>query len=393
VEGVNGWYPQPLNEDGKLDAERDQPPGRTTFRLAGNYRSVSNGSLLRTVVSHGRRSETWNLSPGAPRSFAAGPYTYAGYRVGRITVGLFTLRGTNASAGIKDLYDALSVLQGEYGAFPYARYDVAEVADDEVNWAGLAARELTVEQSFVFKKQDAIVFFSHEAAHAWWGNLVGKTGPGIFMVNEAMAQYSAFTVLQQIKGEAAYLAALDGAARAYFNEAYGKPVDKPLSKLDRSFQKDYDISLDKGTWVYHMLRERVGSAVYFSTFRALARRYAGREMTLQDIRNAFLANAKGRGGLQNFFSQWLDREGAPVVTWVPMNSAAFGLKQWQPGKAYVLTFPIRVKCRTSSFVQVVRIDRKWMVVPSARQCTPTSVDIDTGRTTLMWRPRYSPTPA
>ena len=89
------------------------------------------------------------------------------------------------------------------------------------------------------------------------------------MVNEAIAQYSAFTVLQEIKGVAAYLAALDRAAGAYFNEARGNLIDKLLSTLDRSFQRDYGISLDKGTWSIICYASASGSAVYFLGFARL----------------------------------------------------------------------------------------------------------------------------
>lgn len=392
VEGANGWYPQALDPDGKLDAERDQPPGRTTFVLPAGFRSVSNGSLLDSTTVEGGTRETWALDVGAPRSFAVGPYGVKTYRVGTITVGLFSLPGTDASAHIRELVDALTVLQSEYGPFPYSRYDVAEVGEDEVNWAGLAARELTVEQSFVFKKPDAILFFSHEAAHAWWGNLVGKTGPGIFMVNEAMAQYSAFTVLQQIQGQRSYIQALDDAAHAYFSEALGRPSDKPLSTLVDALQSDYDLSIDKGVWVYHMLRERVGDDIYFGTFRGLAAQFAGKEMSLADIRRAFVRAAPAQADLTAFFAQWLDRKGAPVVTWSAARPGVLLLRQWQPGAAYHVTLPVVVHCGSTTLTLTASVTQRQTVLPLKRACVPTSVELDPAHTTLIWRPQYAPVP-
>jgi hypothetical protein len=392
VEGANGWYPQVLGSTQQLDAEVEQPDGTTTFFIPHDCYSVSNGILLRAKRAGRSRSETWGVESGTPRSFAVGPFKISQYRVGAVTVGMFLLSGTYARSGLHDLVAALTVLQSEYGPFPYRRYDVAEVANDEVNWAGLAARELTVEQSFVFKKRDAILFFAHEAAHAWWGNLVGKTGPGIFMVNEAMAQYSAFTVLQTVRGQKAYEEALNEAASAYFNRDFVRSGDKALSALNGSSQSDYDLSLTKGTWVYHMLRLRVGDTRYFETFRNLVKSYAGKEMTLADIRAAFLSGSQERDSLRRFFAEWLDRPGAPVLTWQQDRPHHLLLEQWQPGAAYHVSVPLVISCNRATSTRVVAMESKKVDVRIEMNCLPINVTIDPGHTLLMWRPQYSPSP-
>ena len=64
----------------------------------------------------------------------------------------------------------------------------------------------------------------------------------------------------------------------------------------------------KGMWVYHMLRQRIGDELFFGTLRELIAEYAGREMSLDDLRRTFVAAAPDHD-LERFFAQWLDRTG------------------------------------------------------------------------------------
>jgi hypothetical protein len=92
-------------------------------------------------------------------------------------------------------------------------------------------------------------------------------------------------------------------------------IDHPLATLgesELSGGQTHNLADSKGMWVYHMLRREVGDEIFFATLRGLIRTYSGRQMSLDDIRNAFIAAAP-EAGLEKFFAMWLDRKGAPRI--------------------------------------------------------------------------------
>src|SRR6185503_2454404 len=97
----------------------------------------------------------------------------------------------------------------------------------------------------------------------------------------------------------------------------GEGLDKPLMQLGGSVP-DHQLSNAKGHWVYWMLRDRVGDSVYATVLQTLQRQYAGRAMSLVDLRRAFVSMAPPSADLKTFFAEWLDRAGAPdlALTWL-----------------------------------------------------------------------------
>ena len=395
----NGWYPLALAGDGKLDGDRAKTIGITTFQIPTGYRSLSNGDAVAAETRGNDEFESWRLHAPGLRSFAVGPYRVTRERVAGTRVAFYTLARTDPRRRLKDVADVLGVLQGLYGPFPYRSYSIAEVPDDAVNWYGIAQREISVERSSLFALADAQGYFAHEAGHAWWGNLVGETGPGGLMMNEGLAQYSALSVRRIVDGQAAYIRSLNFSSdsspysgQGYFARYFGTAQDKPLSLLDIRFASDYDLAIAKGVWVYHMLRERVGDRTYYGTLRALIREFAGKEIRLTDFRAAFLKAAPGTG-LAEFFSEWLDRPGAPVVTWTTgQRSGDIVLRQWQPGKPYHLRLPIVVRCGSTASSSTVIVTRRLEALNLRSSCAHPAIDIDPQSTLLLWRPSYSPTP-
>jgi hypothetical protein len=395
----NGWYPQALADGGKLDADRAKTIGTTTFQIPSGYRSLSNGDLVAAYPQGGDEVESWQLRKPGLRSFAVGPYRVTKNRVAGVPVALYTLRGTDPRKRLKDITDVLTVLQRLYGPFPYTAYSIAEVPDDAVNWYGLASREVSVERTSLFNLSDAQGYFAHEAGHAWWGNLVGETGPGGLMMNEGLAQYSALTVRRIVNGQVAYIRSMNFSSdsspysgQGYFTNYFGTAEDKPLSQLDIRFATDYNLAIAKGVWVYHMLRERVGDRAFFDTLRTLIREFAGKEIQLADLRAAFLKAAPG-AGLHEFFHEWLDRPGAPVITWAYGSQAGeIVLRQWQAGEPYQLALPIVVQCGAKTYTGTVVLARRLQTFNFRSRCARPAVKIDAASTLLLWRPSYSPTP-
>ena len=101
----------------------------------------------------------------------------------------------------------------------------------------------------------------HEIAHQWWGNIVNQADYRTAWLLEAMSNYSALEYLEAKKGRAA----MDSVLSFYRREliAPGKesagPLDFGQRLLDNSGMPTWHLILyEKGAWVLHMLRRRLG---------------------------------------------------------------------------------------------------------------------------------------
>jgi aminopeptidase N len=151
--------------------------------------------------------------------------------------------------------------------------------------------------------------FVHELAHQWFGDAVGLADWRDVWLNEGFATYAEALWVEHLAGEAAYLEYVHG-----FD-----PFPPPAQPDFRGTV--YDPSplfgatpYDKGAYVLHMLRHRIGDDAFFRALRIYADRNAqGRPVTTE----AFVAVAEETSGedLTDFFDEWLNHEGRPFYQW------------------------------------------------------------------------------
>jgi len=380
-------------------------PGTTTVRVPVGWRTLTNGRFLERTETSDVATETWAVEIPVARSFVAGDYTVARHDVdGReVAVYLLSPKPMSGSEQVNALGAALAAMEARFGPYPYPRYAVAEVPEGLTPWYASS------EQGFIMAKSEAFQYeggnlplFAHEMAHGWWGNLVNERGPGGIVCSESLAQYSAVIAIETIEGFDAATGFLRFSrtgyssrqcARGYFQLA-GRGQDRPLSELE-SGGWQHDLSDAKGHWIFHMLRRRVGDDTFFATLRTLLRDYAGREMALDDIRAAFLRAAPD-ARLTQFFAQWLDRKGAPVldVDWSPVGSdkCRVIITQSQAGASYDLDVDVAIDTDGATVMHTVRLTEASTVVVLPARGTPTGVRLDPEHRLLIWTPEYGPMP-
>jgi hypothetical protein len=161
---------------------------------------------------------------------------------------------------------------------------------------------------------------------------------------------------------------------------------------------DHTLSDAKGHWVYHMLRRRVGDEVFFATLRKLIEKFDGRTMSLNTLRQEFAAAAP-EADLVEFFSQWLDRKGAPLVEARCVRVAdrtQLQLRQVQNGKPYLLDLDVELRMRDGKKerrrVWVGTNKRESFDLKLAKDAVVESVVVDPDHALLLWHPEYGPAP-
>lgn len=404
--GAAGWYarPTPTGVAG-WESKLDPTPGLTRIHMPAGWRSLATGALVSTSREKGGIVETWRQNTGRARSFVVGPYKVSHLTVDGIDAWAYGLTPGFDTVKLSENVSAIiTALSKRFGPYPFSKYAAAEFPDDAVSWWGDALGDFEVLRTSLIKASNGgFALIAHEIGHAWWGDSVVPAWPGGYMLNEALAGYSSLLALEGVYGEERYRRAL------YTNEPGSPPdytianhfkliaegKDVALSKLQQG-GVDYQISLVKGTFFYHMLRRRVGDDVFFTTLRKLATLYAGRTLSLDELRASFIEAAPDRG-LPQFFRQWLDQTGAPVFrTRISCSTAAKSavlnrveLQQTQPGEPYVFPLTILLSGPGRHDTRTIAVTEKTTVIEvSAPECF-TSAVIDPEHDLFVWRPEYA----
>lgn len=172
------------------------------------------------------------------------------------------------------------------------------------------------------------VFFSdilvaHEVAHQWWGNTVTTAGYRDEWMMEALANYSALLLLERKRGVRAVEEVLEKYRDHLLDKGVnGKPIDAagPIlmgARLETSETPDAyrAIMYEKGTWIIHMLRRRLGDAAFFAMLKDLHTQYVRSRVTTGDLRR-LAAKHLPKGGpdatLEQLFGAYTESSGIPV---------------------------------------------------------------------------------
>lgn len=168
------------------------------------------------------------------------------------------------------------------------------------------------------------ILYAHEAAHQWWGNLVAASTYRDDWLQEALANYTALLILERRKGARA----LENALVSYRDLltrpiAEGRTLESsgPITwgmRLRTGARPDpwRAITYDKGSWIIHMLRRRIGDGAFLKFLRALRNRYEYDAITTEQFRelaSEFVPKDTPDRNLVDFFDHWVYGTGIPQL--------------------------------------------------------------------------------
>src|SRR3989442_3668966 len=109
---------------------------------------------------------------------------------------------------------------------------------------------------------------AHEIAHQWFGDSVTESTWADLWLSEGFATYFAGLFVEKYEGEDAFRDYLRNQAARYF--AYEKQRNAPIHdtttvELMKLLNEN---NYQKGAWVLHMLRKRLGDDAFFRGLRA-----------------------------------------------------------------------------------------------------------------------------
>lgn len=165
---------------------------------------------------------------------------------------------------------------------------------------------------------------AHEVAHQWWGNLVTAASYQDEWLMEALSNYSALLLLEKKKGRKAFEEVLDEYRQhLLFAPADGKTVEStgPIVWGSRLYSSQATnawrvIMYEKGAWIVHMIRVRLGDRAFLKMLNALAQRNRYGRISTESFRKLlaeFTPAGSDDSKFENFFEQWVYGTGIPQI--------------------------------------------------------------------------------
>lgn len=199
----------------------------------------------------------------------------------------------------------------------------------------------------------------HEIAHQWFGNAVTEYHWNDVWLSEGFATYYTLLFREHHYGRDDFYRGLTQSretVRKFYQDSWDfqlvRPYVEDLNRVSGAMM------YQKGAWVLHMLRERLGDETYHAGIRTYYAEYMNKNAQSADLRR-HLEEASG-DNLEQFFSQWLFQGGIPqleVLFWTEDGNNFLTLNQTQPDFEFDFDVEVRYEYAdgTRSDVEIIRM--------------------------------------
>jgi hypothetical protein len=332
VDERNSWYP--VNGPVLADFE-------LTFHCPANLRLVSTGEPVSDTVENGIRTvHRRTVTPAALAGFNLGEYTVRQQEHNRYSIEIDSPKTVSAeltadptlpeqAASILDHYTrrwvplpirnvAVTPIAGYFGqGFPGLIY-LSSVSYIKTENRSAALRNSRFDAFF------SELLLPHEIAHQWWGNIVRASDYRSSWITEAMANESALEYIESTKGADARDQILAGYRQDLVREKEGStiesagPVDFGQRLIDNFGLVTWQtIVYEKGSWILHMLSERLGAENFRQLQRRLLEEYKGSPLSneqFREVASRFVPAGQPDKSLASFFDTWIYGTGIPKLS-------------------------------------------------------------------------------
>ena len=284
-----------------------------------HYQVVSNGVLVEeTDLDGGMRRTHWRQSaPISPWLFVVGVARFAVQSLGEFDGKPVQtwVYARDRDAGFHDFavptLQVLAFFDDYVGPFAYEK--LANITSPATGGGMEAATALMYSENAVtgdrpVRWRNVVI---HEIAHQWFGNAVTESEWDDVWLSEGFATYFTLLFREHAYGRDDFVAGLrEAAERVRFwyeqNPDY-RIVHDDLEDMSRVTSV---ATYQKGAWVLHMLRQRIGDEAFQRGIRTYYARHLNGTASTDDLMQA-MEEASG-DDLQAFFDQWLRHGGNPV---------------------------------------------------------------------------------
>ena len=316
----DNWPNRARNWLPTVDHIADKATCEFVITAPAHYQVVSNGRLVEeTDLDGGMRVTHWRQSvPISPWLYVVGVARFAVQHLGEFKgVPVQTwVYARDRDAGFHDFaVPTLEVLHF-YDAYigPFAYEKLANITSPATGGGMEAATALMYGENSVTGERSVrwrnVVI--HEIAHQWFGNSVTESEWDDVWLSEGFATYFTLLFREHAYGRDDFVAGLREAAervwRWYDENPDYRIVHDDLEDMSRVTSV---ATYQKGAWVLHMLRGRLGDEAFWRGIRLYYARHFNGTASTDDFMRA-MEEASG-DDLQGFFDQWLRQGGNPAL--------------------------------------------------------------------------------
>ena len=191
---------------------------------------------------------------------------------------------------------------------PFAYEKLANIQSPSVGGGMETASAIFYGENLVNGKQDTRLrnVVIHEIAHQWFGNAVTESTWDDAWLSEGFATYFTMLFQEYAYGTNVYIDELKKARARIFN-FYSK--DSTYKIIDNRTAEEgpvtNDMTYQKGAWVLHMLREKMGHEAFREGIRSYYQAFYNKNATTDDFFEHMQKFTKAT--LNGFRNQWLHR--------------------------------------------------------------------------------------
>lgn len=345
--GARDWWPCKQDLNDKIESFD------MYITCPNTYIGVSNGLLQSSVTSGGFTTRHFKHNYPIPAYLIS--LNVTNYTTYNIQAGLGTVESpffpinnylypesntASNRSSIDNTVPIMNVFEQKFGPYPYRNEQYGHV---QFGWGG-GMEHTTMSSMGAWNSRSLI---AHELGHQWFGNKVTCGTWKDIWLNEGLTEYSAGIVVEELDGDAAFVAWKSGKINNITSQTSGAVylTDDEATDVNRIFSSR--LSYNKGSMVTHMLRWVMGDAIFFQALQNylnapnLAFGYA----VTTDLKSQL--ETEHGSSLTEFFNDWIYGQGYPTYT--------VNAQNWGAGQAKITVSQTQSNASVSFFEMPLEI--------------------------------------
>lgn len=373
-----------------VDHPYDKATSEMVITAPDHYQVISNGlKVEETNLDNEMKLTLWKQSvPIASWLYVLGVAEFAMQQVDEFegkAIQTWVYR-QDRDAGFYDFaVPTKSVLEFYSGYVgPYAYEKLANVQSNSVGGGMEAATAIFYDAKSVTGQRTERwrKVIIHEIAHHWFGNAVTEYDWDDVWLSEGFATYFTLLYIEHADGKEEFVKGLRESRETIFKFYKANPDYRIVHDNLNDMSKVTTIqTYQKGAWILHMLRNRVGDEAFEKGIKTYYQKYMNRNATTTDfIKEMELASGMD---LTLFFKQWLYQGGNVELngTWqydAKTKKIVIALNQVQ--KKYAFSIPVEIaiydKGIATPRIEKVSLDKLTGKFEFPSEALPERIEID-----------------
>ena len=372
-----------------IDHIADKATMEMDVTAPAHYQVVSNGLRVEeTDLPGALRRTLWRESvPISPWLYVLGVARFAVQHVGDyrgIPIESWVF-AKDRDAGFYDFAVPVKDVMAFYSEWigPYSYEKLANIQSNSVSGGMEAASAILYSAGSVtgtrsVRWRNVVI---HEIAHQWFGDAVTESDWNDVWLSEGFATYFTLLFIEHAYGRGEFAAGLTASRKTVVDFTAKNPAYRVVHEnLTDMAQVTSAMTYQKGGWVLHMLRQRLGDDRFWTGIRDYYARYRDGNASTANFREA-MERASGEK-LSAFFDQWLYWGGIPVIegSWrwdAAAKQVRIELRQTQSGAPFEFPLDLGIQLPgAEQRIERVTVTGTTAVFKVAAEKAPTSVTLD-----------------